>query len=232
MNAPLRFLTLFAFLLAAATPLHSADRSDNRAPRNSDSAENYFPPPDSSGGWRVATNQIQAREYAGVDLLKINQAWNFTQRCTQNGGLLVVSKGWLVFENYFGRASRNANPDMASTGKAYTSIACGIMLSEFHDKIPEGLDTKVFTEKFLPEAFPLDDPRKAEITLGQLLCMTAGYHGEGQTPTGITNGVVKQLKPVPGQNIRDLDLSSLHVPLWITPGGGYSYSSPAPHIAS
>ena len=44
------------------------------------------------------------------------------------------------------------------------------MLKEKKDAIPEGLDTKVFTEKYLPEAFPLDDPRRAEITLGQLLC--------------------------------------------------------------
>ncbi len=97
-------------------------------------------------------------------LTRLEQAFDFTQRCSQNGGLLVVRHGYLVFEKYFGRAHRNANPDMASTGKAYTSIACGIMLQEFHDKIPDGLDTKVFTEKYLPEAFPLDDPRKADIT--------------------------------------------------------------------
>jgi CubicO group peptidase (beta-lactamase class C family) len=236
MNAPLRFLPLFAFLSAPATLLHSADVSDNRAPRNPDSAENYFPPPDSSGGWRVATNQIQAREYAGVDLPKINQAWNFTQRCTQNGGLLVVSKGWLVFENYFGRASRNANPDMASTGKAYTSIACGIMLSEFREKLPDGLNTKVFTPAFLPEAFSpdgmLDDPRRADITLGQLLCMTGGYTGEGGSPTAVVMGRAFPLKAVPGQNIRDLDASSLHCAMWTNAGAGYSYSSPEPHIAS
>jgi hypothetical protein len=63
----------------------------------------------------------------------------------QNAGLLVVRNGWLVFEKYVGRASRNVNPDMASTGKAYTSIACGIMLQEFRDKIPDVLDTKLFT---------------------------------------------------------------------------------------
>jgi len=74
------------------------------------------------------------------------------------------------------------NPDMASTGKAYTSIACGIMLREFRRKIPEGLDQEVFTPAYLPEAFPLDDPRKAQITLGQLLCMSAGFHGEGGSP--------------------------------------------------
>jgi CubicO group peptidase (beta-lactamase class C family) len=105
------------------------------------------------------------------------------------------------------------------------------MLQEFHDRIPDGLDQKVFTSQYLPEAFPLDDPRKADITLGQLLCMSAGYHGEGGSP-GVVNGRVVPLQPVPGQDIRDLDQSSLRTPLWIAPGGGYSYSSPAPHIAS
>src|SRR4029078_1551661 len=154
-----------------------------------------------------------------------------TQRCTQNAGLVVVRRGYLVYEKYAGRAFRNANPDMASCGKAFTSIACGILLSEKKDAIPDGLDTKVFTEKYLPEAFPLDDPRRAEITLGQLLCMTAGYHGEGTSP-GIINGVVAPLTPAPGQDIKNLDLSSLRSPLGIAPGGGYSYASPSPHIAS
>jgi CubicO group peptidase (beta-lactamase class C family) len=174
----------------------------------------------------------EIREKAGMDLSRLETAFEVCERGTQNGGLLVVRKGYLVYEKYFGRASRNCNPDMASTGKAFTSIACGVMLREFHDKIPDGLDTKVFTEKFLPQAFPLNDPRKADIKLGHLLCMSAGYWGEGQSPSAITNGKAQPLKPVPGQNIRDLDRSSLDVPLWCGPGEGYSYSSPAPHIAS
>jgi hypothetical protein len=205
----------------------------------------YFPPPDSAGGWRTcqpraevtdrkaaASAAEKARALAGMDLPKLEQAWEFMQRCTQNGGLLVVRQGYLVFEKYFGRAQRNANPDMASTGKAYASIACGIMLHEFHDKIPAGLGTKVFTEQFLPEALPLDDPRRAEITLGQLLCMTGGYTGEGQSPTAVVMGQAFPLKAVPGQNIRDLDRSSLRTAMWTNAGAGYSYSSPEPHIAS
>ena len=195
-------------------------------------AADYFPPPDSDGGWRTLTDAKEIRARAGLDSLRLEDAYKICERSTPNGGLLVVRHGWLVFEKYFGRASRNANPDMASTGTAYTSIACGIMLNEFRDKIPRGLDTKVFTEKFLPEAFPLDDPRKADITLGHLLCMSAGYWGEGQTPSGIVMGKQTAMQPKPGQNIRDLDISSLRVPLWTNPGGGYSYSSPAPHIAS
>lgn len=197
-------------------------------------ASTYFPPPDSEGGWREAKDAKSCRDLAGMDLSKLEAAGILTERSTAHGGLVVVRNGYLCFEKYFGRASRNANPDMASTGKAFCSIACGIMLNEFKDKIPDGLDTKVFTEKYLPEAFPLNDPRKANILLGQLLSMSAGYWGEGQTPTGYVKGdpKPKQLKPVPGQNIKDLDKSSLNVPLWTDPGAGYSYSSPSPHIAS
>src|SRR5262245_52147030 len=199
-------------------------------------AADYFPPPDNAGGWRTATHAAQVRENAGMDLPRLEQAWEFTQRCTQNAGLLVVHNGWLVYEKYFGRASRNVNPDMASTGKAYTSIACGIMLQEFHGKIPAGLDTKVFTREFLPEAFgadgQLDDSRRQDITLGQLLCMSGGYTGEGGAPTAVVMGRSFPLKAVPGQNIRDLDQSSLRCALWTNAGAGYSYSSPEPHIAS
>ncbi|HMJ65204.1 MAG TPA: serine hydrolase, partial [Candidatus Binatia bacterium] len=199
-------------------------------------AASYFPPADLAGGWRTATNAAQSREVAGMDLPRLEQAWEFTQRCTQNGGLLVVRNGWLVFEKYFGRASRNANPDMASTGKAYTSTACGIMLQEFAEKIPDGLETKVFTPKFLPEAFSaegkLDDARRVDIMLGQLLCMTGGYTGEGNAPVAVVMGRAFPLKAVPGQNIKDLDQSSLRCAMWTNAGTGYSYSSPEPHIAS
>ncbi|MHB8523333.1 MAG: serine hydrolase domain-containing protein [Limisphaerales bacterium] len=225
-----RLLSFLVFALASLMAIAAGEQPVRE--RLNGTRPRYFPPADSAGGWRTATNAAQARERAGMDLRKLEQAGEFTQRCTQNGGLLVVRHGWLVFENYFGRASRNANPDMASTGKAYTSIACGIMLHEFHEKIPAGLDTKVFTEKFLPEAFPLDDPRRADITLGQLLCMTAGYNGEGQSPSAVVMDRAFPIPPRPGQNIRDLDGSSLRCAMWTNAGAGYSYSSPSPHVAS
>src|SRR5438552_8184922 len=62
--------------------------------------------------------------------------------------------------------------------------------------------------------------------------MTAVYNGEGQSPVGIVNGKAAPMKPAPGQNIRDLDLSSIRCRLWTDPGAGYSYSSPSPHVAS
>jgi CubicO group peptidase (beta-lactamase class C family) len=194
-------------------------------------AADYFPPPDSTGGWRTLPDAAALRKRADVDQTRLDQAWEFTQRCGPHVGLCVVRRGYLVQEKYIGRAQRTVNPDMASTGKAFTSIACGIMLQEFRNKIPDGLNQKVFTDAYLPEAFPLDDPRKADITLGQLLCMSAGYHGEGGSP-GMVRGQVVPLTPVPGQDIRNLDQSSIRTPLWTDPGAGYSYSSPSPHVAS
>ena len=109
----------------------------------------------------------------------------------------MARHGYLVFEKYYGKGNREALPAMASVGKAYTSIACGIMLKEKHDQIPEGLETKVFTEKYLPEAFPLSDPRKASIKLGHLLTMASGMHGEGSNPGFVNFEPSVKLEPVP-----------------------------------
>src|SRR5256885_127154 len=87
-HAPLRFL-LILLSLASTLPSHAAD---------------YFPPPDTQGGWRTLNDPAEIRAKAGMDAQRLDWAADFTQRCTQNGGLLVVRHGYLVCERYFGRA--------------------------------------------------------------------------------------------------------------------------------
>lgn len=195
--------------------------------------EDYFPKPDSAGGWRTLKDAAAIKKTAGMDLKKLDQAFEYASRSSQHGGLLVVRHGWLVYERYYGRGNREAIPVTASVGKAYTSIASGVMLAEKKAEIPEGLDTKVFNEKYLPEAMPLDDPSRADITLGQLLSMSAGLHGEGSNP-GFVNGVPSvKLTPVPrGGSQLGQDLAALRTPMWTKPGEGYSYASASPHVAS
>ena len=196
-------------------------------------AGEYFPPPDNDGGWRTLQDAAQIRKIAGMDLKKLNRAFEYAQRSSRHGGLLVVRHGWLVYEKYYGKGNREAIPAMASVGKAFTSIACGIMLQDKHDQIPEGLEQKVFTEKYLPEAFPLNDPSKAEIKLGQLLSMAAGFHGEGGNPGFVNFEPSVKLQPVPrSEQAPDQDLTALNTVLWTKPGGGYSYASSSPHVAS
>lgn len=211
-------LLLAAFL--ALPPITSANGAE------------YFPPPDSAGGWRTLTGAEQIRQKAGMDLSRLDQAFAFIQETSQNGGLLVVRHGYLVYEKYFGKGNREGHPDMASIGKAFTSVSCGIMLKEKHDQIPDGLEQRVFTEKYLPEAFPLSDPLKGDIKLGNLLAMTAGMHGEGTNP-GIVDGKDVKLEALsPPADPLDQDLSALRAPLWTKPGAGYSYASASPHVAS
>src|SRR5881409_3456287 len=134
-------------------------------------AQDYFPPPDTEGGWRTLKGAAQIRKTAGMDLVQLDRAFDYASRSSQHGGLLVVRHGYLVYERYYGKGNRNANPTMASVGKAFVSVACGIMLDERKADFPDGLDQKVFTQKYLPQAFPLDDPAKADIRLGHLLSM-------------------------------------------------------------
>ncbi len=218
--ANLRSSVPFCLALIISLPLGSAEK------------DNYFPPSDKDGGWRALTDAAQIRKLAGMDLTRLDQAFEFEKETSQHGGLVVVRHGYLVYEKYFGKGNREAHPDMASIGKAFTSISCGIMLKEKHDQIPDGLETKVFSEKYLPEAFPLSDPSKADIKLGQLLSMSSGMHGEGGNP-GIVHGVGQKLEPVPRPTEpQDQDTSALRTAMWTTPGAGYSYASASPHVAS
>ena len=195
----------------------------------------YFPPPDSEGGWRALKNAGEIRKIAGMSPTRLDQAFEFAQRTSKHGGLVVVRHGYVVYEKYYGKANRESNPNMASIGKMFTSIAWGILLKEKPDLFPDGLDQKVITEKFIPEAFPLDDPLKADIKLGQLLSMSAGLHGDGNGNPGFVDGKTQALPPLsapaPGQAF-DIDMAAIHTPMWTTPGGGYSYASTSPHLAS
>ena len=171
----------------------------------------------------------QIRKVTGIDVKRLDQALEYTKTSSRYGGLLVARHGYLVYEKYFGRASREVTPNMASCGKMFTSVSWGILLKENPSLAPDGLETKVFTEKYLPEAFPLSDPRKAEIKLGHLLTMTSGMGTGGIVNNGepVRGAAVPRGDRPPGQ-----DLAALQAPMWTNPGGGYAYSNEGVHTAS
>jgi CubicO group peptidase (beta-lactamase class C family) len=204
----------------------------NGAGRLAGKGRDYFPPPDSEGGWRTLDGAEEIRKVAGIDVGRLDEAFGYTQTTSKYGGLLVARRGWLVYEKYFGRATREVTPNLWSVGKAFTSVSCGIMLHEERDKIPDALETMVFSEKYLPEAFPLSDPRKAGIKLGHLLAMTSGM-AEAGTDLGIVRGQNVKLDPTPPLDFsRGQDEAALNVRMWTDPGGGYFYSSQGAHVAS
>jgi CubicO group peptidase (beta-lactamase class C family) len=194
--------------------------------------ESYFPPSDTQGGWRALADPAQIRKITGIDVRRLDQALEYTKTTSRHGGLLVARHGWLVFEKYFGRANREVTPNMASCGKAFMSLACGIVLNELKDRIPEGLETRVFNAEYLPEALPLDDPRKAGIKLGHLLAMTSGMAESAGNPGIVRGENVKLDAPPPRDTSLGQDEAALRVRMWTNPGGGYFYSSQGSHVCS
>lgn len=193
-------------------------------------ADSYFPPPDAQGGWRTISDSTKIRKVTKIDTHKLDEAFDYVQQTTQHGGLLVVRHGHLLYERYFGRGNREALPELASCGKAFTSVAVGIMLKEKASLIPNGLDEKVYSPKYLPaEIFPLDDPRKAEITLGEVLAMSAGIRGTN--PVYVKG--VKQTWENPTEDngpYSTTDGFAMRQTLWCAPGDCYSYSTASSHI--
>jgi len=202
----------------------------SRSPTNAKEA-NYFPPPDAKGGWRTLKDPRKIRSVTGIDTAKLDEAFEYSKETSQHGGLLVVRRGHLVYERYFGRGHREATPELASCGKAYTSICLGILLGERKNDFPDGLDQKVFTSKYMPpEAFPLEDSRKADIKLGQLLAMSAGIRGTN--PGWVRGQKVTVDPPAKDGPIATTDPVALKQSLWCAPGEGYSYATSSPHLAS
>lgn len=193
-------------------------------------ADTYFPPPDAQGGWRTLTDAAKIRETTGFDVKKLDEAFEYTKLTSQHGGLLVVRHGWLVYEKYFGRGHREALPELASCGKAFTTVATGMMLKEKPKAFPQGLDQKIYTPAYLPaEAFPLDDPRKAEISLGQVLSMSAGL--KGMNPVYVNGKRETWPEPtIDNGPWSTTDAFALKQPLWCAPGSCYSYSTASSHI--
>jgi CubicO group peptidase (beta-lactamase class C family) len=212
---------LRAALLVAITSAVVATAADPAA---------YFPPPDSNGGWRTLKDSAKIRKTTGIDVAKLDAAFDYVSQTSQHGGLLVVRHGHLVYERYFGRGHREALPELASCGKAFTTVAVGIMMKQKAELFPNGLDQKVLSPKYLPDQyFPVDDPRKSDIMLGQLLSMSAGYRG--------TNPVYVKGEKQTWQNPTEdngpystTDDFAMKQSLWCAPGDCYAYTTSMSHI--
>jgi len=232
----MRSLTIIFFFTLISFGTVDAQRSDK--------AQEYFPPPDAQGGWRTLDDVKEIRKVTGIDKKKLDEAFDFIRTTTKNGGLLVLRHGYLVYENYFGKGQRDATPNLGSCGKSFTSIAVGILLHERPDLFPDGLDQKIFTPKYMPPiAFPLADPRMADIKLGQLLSFSAGIRGNNPVYVNGKPSAIDPAGPDGWQAIVDeyalgredeLDVKKPFSTktLWCEPGGGYSYATASIHAAS
>jgi CubicO group peptidase (beta-lactamase class C family) len=110
--------------------------------------------------------------------------------------VLVMRDGRLVFERYYDGTTRDDEHEIFSVTKSILSALIGIAARE--GRFP-ALDSK-FVEFFPDQLQPDADPRIREITLRELLTMTAGYAdtGPGETDNSVTTLMNRPLESDPG----------------------------------
>ena len=123
--------------------------------------------------WEVSTPAEQ-----GLDPMLVAELYYNAAELETLYGLLVVKNGYLIAEGYFNEGSVEQKARVQSVTKSYTSALVGIALDQGY---LSSVDQKMID--FFPEvAGQINDPRKEQITIRDLLQMRAGYPWEETDP--------------------------------------------------
>jgi CubicO group peptidase (beta-lactamase class C family) len=134
-------------------------------------AVDYTPLP--GDDWEVSTPAEQ-----GLDPMLVAELYHNAAELETIKGLLVVKNDKLIAEGYFNGGSVDEMFDRASATKSFTSALVGIALDQ---GCLSSVDQKMID--FFPEyTGQIDDPRKEQITIQDLLQMRGGYPDEEYTP--------------------------------------------------
>src|SRR5262245_40781162 len=103
-----------------------------------DNRQNYYPPPESVGGWRALVDSAQARTVAGIDLTALApaRAWN-----AQHGVasvVVIIRRGYLVAEWYENGAGPHTRFNIYSCTKSFTGTAYGLLFDEARRRQADG----------------------------------------------------------------------------------------------
>jgi len=148
--------------------------------------EAYFPPPESEGGWRKLDDPDDVRHLAGMNPAKLGELKQWLLESDDRSfAAVVIRKGYIVLEVERGNSAKTDSRRVASVSKA----VCATVLAIASEQSQQGLtprkmkfDDPAFD--YIPWAQPLSDPRKAQITVKQLLNHTSGLCPEA---TGAPN---------------------------------------------
>ncbi|MBI5383916.1 MAG: beta-lactamase family protein [Verrucomicrobia bacterium] len=177
---------LFSGILG--TRAADSNKAEAKGPISSGSslAENYFPPPESKGGWRQLEAPDAIRRLAGMNPEKLAALRQWLLDSDQrNFAAVVIRRGYVVLEVERGNSAKTDSRRVASCSKAI----CATVLAIASERSQQGQTPKRMTFddpafQFIPWAQPLSDPRKAGITVKQLLNHTSGLCPEA---TGAPN---------------------------------------------
>jgi CubicO group peptidase (beta-lactamase class C family) len=189
-----RSALLWVALLATAIPGHGAvpakgDALGAPSPSNavpSARGVTYYPPPESAGGWRILDDPQDVRRLAEVDPAKLSALKDWLMQSDDRSfAAVVIRRGYVVLNVERGNSAKTDSRRVASVSKA----VCATVLAIASEQSQQGRTPRKMTFDdpafdFIPWAQPLSDPRKAAITVKQLLNHTSGLCPEA---TGAPN---------------------------------------------
>jgi CubicO group peptidase (beta-lactamase class C family) len=200
----------------------------------------YFPPSEAKGGWRKTTSSDKISSL-GMNASKLAEfgAYNMslpyenyytgvTGYNARNKASLVIKNGWIVGEYYNRSEAKTAVYYLASNGKTFAMMLLGRLILDY-PALSIDLNSHLYDPRWLPEGFPLTDPRKADITFDQLLRHVSGIVPEVQAPiaTGAAPGGTNwDFAPFTIGMDTDYAVSA---PLYFNPGDPSTYTKGSPY---
>ena len=161
--------------------------------------------PLAGGDWEISTPEDQ-----GLDPMLVSELYLEASGLETIYSLLLIKNGYLIAEKYFHEGSIDQLSKRASVTKSYTSALLGIALEKGCLK---SIDQNMID--FFPEvADQINDPRKKQITIREMLQMRAGYPWE-ETDSTYWNAMWS------GENINKI----ASIPLTKNPGSEFQYSN-------
>jgi CubicO group peptidase (beta-lactamase class C family) len=195
----------------------------------------YFPPSDASGGWRTATTP-EAIRALGINPVKADSlgayvmsvpwtsyATGVTGFDASNKAALIVKNGWLVGEYYNQASARTGVYYLASNGKTFSMMLLGRLQLDY-PALGLSLNSRLYDQRWLPNGYPLSDPRKADITLDHVFRHVSGIVPEVQASIAdgaVPGGTNWDFEPFTIGKDTDWPVSG---PLYYTPGDPSTYT--------
>src|SRR5262249_44054719 len=139
--------------------------------RSDASGKEYFPPPESAGGWRRLDDPDSIRRLAGMDPERLTELREWLRRSDDRDfAAVVIRRGYVVLQEGRGNRAASDSRRVASCSKAICATVLAIASEQSRQgRMPHRMSFDDRAFDFIPWAQPLSDPRKARITVKQLL---------------------------------------------------------------
>ena len=177
--------TAATLLLLGCEPTNPTAPEGGDRPAAAVALSTYFPPPESAGGWRKATDAARIGDLGvsrdrlqslGQYLMSLpyeSYTINVSGYKASNKAAIVVKGGWIVGEFYNQSGADKALYYTASNGKTFAMLLAG-HLAQSYPGLNLTPTSKLYDTRWLRQGFPLTDSRKSAITFDQVFRHTSG----------------------------------------------------------